>query len=109
MNGSLLYLTARRPNITFVVGVCARYQAEPKASHLVQVKRLIKYVNGTNDYGILYSHDPNSMLVGYYDADWTSNADDRKSTYEGCFFLGSNLISWFSKKKSSVSLSITEA
>jgi len=56
MIGSLLYLTASRPNITFVVGVCARYQVEPKMSHLVQVKRILKYINDTTDYGILYSH-----------------------------------------------------
>ena len=51
MIGSLLYLTASRPDIAFVVGVCARYQAEPKVSHINQVKRILKYVNGTSDYG----------------------------------------------------------
>ena len=49
MIGSLLYLTTRRPYITFVVGVCARYHAQPKASHLIQVKRIIKHINGTGD------------------------------------------------------------
>jgi hypothetical protein len=53
MIGSLLYLTASRPDITFVVGVCARYQAEPKISHLTQVKKILKYINSTSDYGIL--------------------------------------------------------
>jgi len=61
---SLLYLTASRPDITFVVGVCVRYQAEPKMSHLTQVKRILKYFNGTSDYGILYSHNANSKLIG---------------------------------------------
>jgi len=69
MIGSLLYLTASRPDITFVVGVCARYQAEPNMSHLTQVKRILKYINGTTDYGILYSHSENSKLIGYCDAD----------------------------------------
>ncbi|MCI22814.1 gag-pol polyprotein [Trifolium medium] len=69
MIGSLLYLTASRPDIKFAVGVCARYQAEPKMSHLTQVKRILKYVNGTSDYGILYSHKEDSVLVGYCDAD----------------------------------------
>jgi hypothetical protein len=55
MIGSLLYLTASRPDITYDVGVCARYQADPKVSHLTQVKRILKYVNGTSDYGIMYS------------------------------------------------------
>ncbi|CAJ2670589.1 unnamed protein product [Trifolium pratense] len=109
MIGSLLYLTASRPDITFAVGVCARYQAEPKMSHLAQVKRILKYVNGTCDYGILYTHGENSMLVGYCDADWAGCADDRKSTSRACFFLGNNLISWFSKKQNCVSLSTAEA
>jgi hypothetical protein len=109
MIGSLLYLTASRPDITFAFGVCAKYQAEPKMSHLTQVKRILKYVNGTSDYGILYSHCESHILVGYCDADWAGSADDEKSTSGGCFFLGSNLISWFSKKQNCVSLSTAEA
>src|ERR1044072_2055643 len=109
MIGSLLYLTTSRPDITFVVGVCARYQAQPKASHLIQAKRIIKYVSGTSDYGILYTHGTSSSLTGYCDADWARSADDRKSTSGGCFFLGNNLISWFSKKQNFVSLSTAEA
>jgi hypothetical protein len=85
MIGSLLYLTTIRPDITFVVGVCARYQADPKMSNLTQVKRILKYVNGTSDYGILYAHDENSKLIGYCDEDWAGSADDRKSTSGGCF------------------------
>jgi hypothetical protein len=64
MIGSLLYLTASRPDMTFVVGVCARYQAEPKMSQLTQVKRILKYINSTSDYGILYSSSENSKLIG---------------------------------------------
>jgi len=109
MIGSLLNLTASRPDITFVVGVCARYQAEPKMSHLTQVKRILKYINDTSDYGILYYHSENSMLIGYCDADWAGSADDRKSTSGGCSFLGNNMVSWFSKKHNSVSLSTAEA
>jgi hypothetical protein len=109
MIGSLLYLTASRPDISFAVGVCARYQAEPKMSHLNQVKRILKYVSGTSDYGILYSHGEDTRLLGYCDADWAGSADDRKSTSGGCFFLGNNLISWFSKKQNCVSLSTAEA
>ena len=107
--GSLLYLTASRPDISFAVGVCARYQAEPKMSHLTQVKRILKYVNGTSDYGIMYSHGEDSRLTGYCDADWAGSAYDRKSTSGGCFFLGNNLISWFSKKQNCVALSTAEA
>ncbi|MCH94711.1 gag-pol polyprotein, partial [Trifolium medium] len=87
----------------------SKYQAEPKMSHLTQLKRILKYVNGTSDYGILYSYGENPMLVGYCDVDWAGSADDRKSTSSGCFFLGNNLISWFSKKQNYVSLSTADA
>jgi len=109
MIGSLLYLTASRPDITFAVGVCTRYQAEPKMSHLTHVKRILKYINSTSDYGILYTHSENSMLIGYCDDDWEGSEDDRKSTSVGYFFLGNNIISWFNKKQKCVSLSTAEA
>ncbi|XP_050895553.1 uncharacterized protein LOC127102195 [Lathyrus oleraceus] len=70
MIGSLLYLIGSRPNITFPVGVCARYQVEPKISHITLVKRILKYINGTSEYVMLYYNKSNSMFVGYYDVDW---------------------------------------
>ena len=73
------------------------------------MKRIIKYINGTNDYDILYTHDTNSAIVGFCHVEWTGSADDRKNTYSGCFFLRNNLISWFSKKQNCVSLSIAKA
>ncbi|CAM8920218.1 unnamed protein product [Rhodiola kirilowii] len=91
MIGSLLYLIASRPDIAYVVGVCARYQADPKESHLLQVKRIIKYVYGTSDFGIWYTKDTNPHMVGYCNADWAGNTEDRKSTSGGCFFLGNKL------------------
>ena len=98
MIDSLLYLTASRPDIAFSVGVCARFQATPKESHLTVVKRIIRYINGTSDYGIWYSRDSNECLARYLDADWAGCIDDRKSTSGGCFYLGNNLVSWMSKK-----------
>ncbi|CAM8934575.1 unnamed protein product [Rhodiola kirilowii] len=80
MIGSHLYLTSSRPDIAYAVGVCARYQADPKESHLLQVKRIIKYVCGTVDFGIRYTKDTNPYLVGYCNADWVGNAEDWKST-----------------------------
>ncbi|XP_050876819.1 secreted RxLR effector protein 161-like [Lathyrus oleraceus] len=109
MIGSLLYLTASRPDITFAVEFCDRYQLEPKMIHITQVKRILKYVNGTSEYGILYSHTANFLLTGYCDRDWEGSVGDRKSTSRGCFFLRNNLMPWFSKKQNSVSLSTTEA
>ena len=80
MIGCLLYLTASHPNIAFSVGVCSWFQSNPKVSRLNAVKRIIKYVSETCDYGLFYSKESNLSLVGYSNLDWTSNADDRKST-----------------------------
>ena len=66
--GSLLYLTASRSDIAFSVDVCARYQATSKESHLTTLKRIIRYVSGTPNYGLWYSKDSNACLTGYSDA-----------------------------------------
>ena len=109
MIGSLLYRTVSRPDIAFSVRVCARFQVALKESHLMTVKWIIRYINGTSDYGIWYSKDSNECLAGYSDADWAGCINDRKSTLSGCFYLGNNLVSWMSKKWNSVSLSTAEA
>ncbi|CAL2246732.1 unnamed protein product [Prunus armeniaca] len=109
MIGSLLYLTASRPDISFSVGVCARFQSDPKESHLFAVKRIIKYVSGTSEFGLWYTYDTCVNLVGYSDADWAGCSDDRKSTSGGVFYVGNNLVAWHSKKQNSVSLSTAEA
>ena len=106
--GSLLYLIASRLDITFSVGVCDRYQAAPNESHLTAVKWIIRYINGTPDYGLWYSKDSNAYLARYSDADWVGSVDDRESTSGGCLYLGKNLVSWMSKKQNSVSLSTAE-
>jgi len=69
MIGSLMYLTASRPDIAFNVGVCARFQANPKESHLTAVKCIIRYINDTLLYGIWYSRETNLVIAGYSDAD----------------------------------------
>ena len=93
MIGSLLYLTASHLDACYSVGVYARYQESPKDSHLLAVKKIIKYVSGTIDYGVQYTLDTKSSLVGYCDVDWVGNSGDIKSTSGGCFFLGNNLMS----------------
>ena len=93
MISSLLYLTPSHPDICYSVGVCARYQSDPKESHTTTVKRIIGYVSGTLDYEIWYSKDSNISLAGFSDGDWAGNTDDRKSTSGGCFYLGNNLVS----------------
>ncbi|XP_075633883.1 secreted RxLR effector protein 161-like [Castanea sativa] len=109
MIGCLLYLTASHSNISFSVGVRAKFQANPKISHLTVVKRIIKYVNGTSDFGLFFSKESNVSLVRYSDADWIGNADDKKTPTRWCFYVGTNLVAWMSKKQSSVFLSTVEA
>ena len=104
MIGSLLYLTASRPDFAFSVGLCARFQAAPKESQLTVVKRIIRYINDTSDYGIWYSRDSNECLAGYSDANWAGCIDDKKSTSGGCFYLGNNLVVDEQKAKFSFSI-----
>ena len=98
MIGSWLYLPASRPNIMFSACLCARFQANPKESHLIAVKRILRYLHGTKDFGLWYPGCGNFALIGFSDADYTSYNVDRKSTSGSCQFLGSSLISWYSKK-----------
>ena len=72
------------------------------------LKRIIKYISGTCDYGLFYSKESNLFLAVYSDSDWAGNADDRKSTIGRCFYVGANLVAWMSKKQNSVSLSTAE-
>ena len=75
------------------MGVCARYQANPKESHMIALKKIIKYVKTTADFGVWYNKDINNVLVGYSNADWAGNTDDRKSTLGDCFYMNNNLVS----------------
>ncbi|KAL0560393.1 hypothetical protein IC582_000797 [Cucumis melo] len=109
MVGSLLYLTARRPNIAYVVGICARFHSDPRTSHLNAVKRILKYVHGTSDFRFCILLTQPLLLLDNCDADWAGSPDDRKSTSGSCFFVGNNLISWFSMKQNYVLLSTTQA
>ena len=73
------------------------------------VKSIIKYVGGTCDYGLFYSKESNLSLASFSYSDWAGNADDKKSTTGGCFYVEANLVAWMSKKQNSVSLSTVEA
>jgi hypothetical protein len=109
MIGSLLYLCASRPDIVLSVGVCARYQAAPKESHLVAVKRIFRYLVHSPRFGLWYPKGYGFSLVGYTDSDWAGDKDDRKSTSGACQFLGMSLVCWSSKKQNCISLSTAEA
>ncbi|GJU69932.1 retrovirus-related pol polyprotein from transposon TNT 1-94 [Tanacetum coccineum] len=109
MIGSLMYLTASRPDIMFAVCACARFQVTPKTSHLLAVKRIFRYLKGKPTLGLWYSRDSPFELVAYTDSDYAGATQDRKSTTGGCQFLGNRLISWQCKKQTVVATSTTKA
>jgi hypothetical protein len=108
MIGSLLYLMATRPDIQFLVCLCARFQASLRTSYQQVVMHIFKYLRHTPNFGLWYS--ASSLAVhGFSDVDFVGCRLDRKSTSGTCQFLGSSLVSWSSRKQSSVSQSITES
>ncbi|GJU34621.1 ribonuclease H-like domain-containing protein [Tanacetum coccineum] len=109
MIGSLMYLTASRPDIMFAVCACARFQVTLKTSYLLAVKRIFRYLKGKPTLGLWYSRDSPFELVAYTDSDYARATQDRKSTTRGCQFLGNRLISWQCKKQTVVATSTTEA
>ncbi|KAJ9539173.1 hypothetical protein OSB04_031906 [Centaurea solstitialis] len=109
MIGSLLYLTATRPDIMFATCFCARFQANPKESHLAAVKRILRYLKGTPEMGLWYPKDSSFELISFTDSDYGGCKLDRKSTSGSCQFLGDKLVSWTSKKQNCVSTSTAEA
>nr|GEZ86262.1 hypothetical protein [Tanacetum cinerariifolium] len=109
MIGSLMYLTSSRPDITFAVCACARFQVNPKTSHLQAVKRIFRYLKGQPKLGLCYPNDSPFDLEAYFDSDYARSRLDKKSTIEGCQFLGKTLISWQCKKQTIVANYTTEA
>ncbi|KAJ9544501.1 hypothetical protein OSB04_024208 [Centaurea solstitialis] len=107
--GSLLYLTASRRDIVFSTGVCARFQCDPRESHLSAVKRILRYLKGTPDFGLCYPKDLGFELIAYIDSDHAGCKLNRKSTSGACQFLRDKLVSWSSRKQNCVSLSTAEA
>nr|GEU96029.1 uncharacterized mitochondrial protein AtMg00810-like [Tanacetum cinerariifolium] len=109
MIGSLMYLTSSRPDIMFAVCACARYQVNPKVSHLHAVKRIFRYLKGQPKLGVWYPKDSSFDLVAYTDSDYARASLDRKTTIGGCQFLRCRLISWQCKKQTVIVNSTTEA
>ncbi|GKA95793.1 putative ribonuclease H-like domain-containing protein [Tanacetum coccineum] len=109
MIGSLMYLTASRADIMFIVCACVRFQVTPKVSHLHAMERIFRYLKGQPKLGLWYPKDSPFDLEAYTDSDYAGASLDRKSITGGCQFLGSRLISWQYKKQTIVTTSITEA
>lgn len=108
--GCLQYLTLSRPDIAFAVNHVAQFMSTPRVPHLVAVKRILRYVKGTLDYGIrLRPHTGITSISAFSDADWAGCPDSRRSTTGYLIYLGSNLVSWCSKKQPTVSRSSAES
>ncbi|GJW68704.1 putative ribonuclease H-like domain-containing protein [Tanacetum coccineum] len=109
MIGSLMYVTASRPDIMFAVCACSRFQVTPKTSHLSAVKRIFRYLKGKPKLGLWYPRESSFDLESYSDSDYAGANLDRKSTTGCCQFLGKRLITWQCKKQTIVATSTTEA
>ncbi|MCH82414.1 copia-type polyprotein [Trifolium medium] len=110
--GSLRFICNTRPDINYAVGSVSRFMSNPKASHMVAAKRILRYLKGTQDFGLAF---PTSKvgsqfeLEGFSDSDWCGDKDDRRSTSGHWFRFRNSPISWSSKKQNTVALSSCEA
>lgn len=108
--GSLTYLaTATRPDISAAVSVLSKYMSRPGVQHMQGAKRILRYLKGTVDYGLVYTGDDKDVLSGYSDADWAGDVDTRRSTSGFVFQVHNNTVSWCSKRQNTVAKSSTEA
>jgi hypothetical protein len=107
--GILLYLTHTHPDISFFVGLVARYMQTPHEIHWKEAKMILRHVRGTIQFKIHYSSGGAPLLVGFIDLYWAGNPDDRNSTVGYVFSLGSGPVTWACKKQQAISLSPAEA
>ena len=109
--GSLLYLTASRPDILFVVSVLSRFMHSPSEKHFLAGKRVLRYIKVTVALGVQFSRsvEGDLKLLGYSDNDWGGCVDDSRSTSGYLFSLGSGFFTWSSKKQETTAQSIVEA
>ncbi|XP_052489942.1 secreted RxLR effector protein 161-like [Gossypium raimondii] len=107
--GSLLYLTATRPDIMFAVSMLSRFMNCYNNQHFQAAKRVLRYIKGTIDHGVLFKKAENMKLTGYVDSDWAGSCDDMRSTSGYAFSLGLGMFCWSSKKQSLVAQSTVEA
>ncbi|RVX21294.1 Retrovirus-related Pol polyprotein from transposon RE1 [Vitis vinifera] len=107
--GALQYLTISRPDLSFNVNSICQFMHAPTEDHFRALKRILRYVKGTAHHGLQLHKQSTRDLLGYSDADWAGCPDTRRSTTGYAIFFGANLISWSSKKQSTVSRSSAEA
>jgi histone deacetylase 1/2 len=106
--GALQYLTLTRPDLSFAVNKVCQYLHAPTTSHWSAVKRILRYVKDTVNIGIMFQLSSSTLLSAFLDADWAGSLEDRRSTGRFAIFVGSNLVSWSSRKQETVSRSSTE-
>ena len=108
--GGLRYLVHTRPDIAYAVGMVSRYMERPTTMHMNAVKRILRYIKGTLQFGLTYTQKSgNNVLTGFSDSDLAGNVDDRKSTGGVVFYLNESLVTWVSQKQRCVALSSCEA
>ncbi|XP_020680375.1 uncharacterized protein LOC110098020 [Dendrobium catenatum] len=108
LTGSLQYLTITRPDIAFSVNQLSQHMHEPQPQHFYMLKRLLRYIKGTLDFGIPITKT-NLILTSFSDVDWAGDPISRKSTTGYCSFLGDIIISWKVQKQQTVARSSTES
>jgi hypothetical protein len=106
--GSLMYLVNTRPDICYAVNVLSQFMSQLRHTQWIAAKHVLRYLRGTVGYGLRYAFGVDMRLSGYVDADWVGSVVDWKSTSGCCFTLGSAMVSWCSRKQSSVALSTVE-
>lgn len=108
--GGLRYLVHTRPDISYAVGIISRYMERPTEMHMNAAKKIMRYIKGTLNHGLIYSRSSaNSAITGFSDSDLAGNIEDRKSTSGIVFYLNESIITWVSKKQRCVAQSSCEA
>ncbi|XP_016747283.1 uncharacterized mitochondrial protein AtMg00810-like [Gossypium hirsutum] len=107
--GALQYVVITRPDSAFSINKVCQYMHKPLDTHFKVVKRILRHLQGTLEYGLQFTHNSKLLLESYSDESWGSDIDDHRSTSGFCVFLGGNPISWSSKKQQVVSRSTAEA
>lgn len=106
--GALQYATVTRPEIAFLVNKVCQYMHQPRESHWKSVKRILRYLRRTLQYGLVVRNSTNLSLTSFCDANWASDLDGKRYTSGACVFFGPNLVSWSSKKQRVIARSTTE-
>ncbi|XP_072066676.1 secreted RxLR effector protein 161-like [Arachis hypogaea] len=107
--GQLLYLANTRPEISFAIGKLSQFVEAPTDVHFKAAIRILKYIKGAPANGIFFPASVNITVTGFSDSDWAACPDTRRSTTAYCFYVGSSIVSWKSKKQTTVAASSAEA